>query len=135
MEITFIPRWMLAWLFVDEERRFHFNCAVSALLIVAAIPLIKVVPHVCLAQALLGIPCPGCGITHALAALRHFDLRAAWIANPAAIALGLLFVFQIFVRPAALFIPRISGNVSHVGRWLSAATIFALMAVWILRLI
>jgi Protein of unknown function (DUF2752) len=135
MEITFIPRWILAWLFVDEDRRFHLNCAVSALLIVAGIPLLKVIPHICLAQTLLGIPCPGCGITHALAALGHFDLRAAWIANPAAMVVGLLFAFQIFARPAALFIPRISGNVSRAGRCLSAAAIFALMAVWVLRLI
>jgi hypothetical protein len=135
MEITFIPRWVLAYFFAEEERRFHFNCAVSALLIVGGVPLLRVIPHVCLAQALLGIPCPGCGITHALAALRRFDFRAAWIANPAAMAPGLLFAFQIFVRPVALFIPRISENVSRVGRWLSAATIFALMAVWILRLI
>ncbi len=135
MEITFIPRWVLAYFFADEERRFHFNCAFSALLIAAAIPLLNIIPHICLAQALLGIPCPGCGITHALAALAHFDLRAAWIANPSGIALAFLFVFQITMRPLALFIPGTSRIISQVGRWLSAATVFALMAVWILRVI
>jgi hypothetical protein len=135
MEITFIPQWMLARLFADEERRSHFNCALSALLIMATIPLLKIIPHFCLAQALLGIPCPGCGITHALAALGQFDLRSAWIANPAGIVLGLLFVFQLTVRPLAIFVPETSRNISQSGRSLSTATVIALMAVWIWRLI
>jgi uncharacterized protein DUF2752 len=135
MEITFIPRWILSWFSADEERRLHLNCAVSALLILAAIPLLRFIPHICLAQTLLGIPCPGCGITHALAALGRFDLRGSWLANPAGMALALLFIFQLIVRPMALFIPEASRNVSAAGRWLSTATVIALMAVWIWRVI
>jgi hypothetical protein len=141
MEITFIPRWILSCLFADEERRFHFNCAVSALLIVAALPLLYVIPflraipHFCLAQTLFGIPCPGCGITHALLALALFDLRGSWNANPAGFALTLLFIFQLFVRPLAILVPAASKNISRVGRWFSSASVIALMVVWILRVI
>jgi hypothetical protein len=135
MEITFIPRWILTYFSADEERRFHFNCALSALLIVTALPLLRIVPHVCLAQTLLGIPCPGCGITHALAALARFNLRGAWNANPAGFALVLLFIFQMLARPLAILVPETSGNISRMGRWLSSATVFALMVVWIERVI
>ncbi len=32
----------------------------------------------CLWRVITGLPCPGCGMTHALLALAHGDLRAAW---------------------------------------------------------
>jgi hypothetical protein len=141
MEITFIPRWILSYFSADEERRFHLNCALSALLIVATlpvlnvIPLLRAIPHVCLTQTLIGIPCPGCGITHALLALMRFDLRGSCNANPAGFALALLFVFQMFVRPLAILVPETSRNISRAGRWFSSATVFALMVVWIVRVI
>jgi hypothetical protein len=135
MEITFIPPWILSCLSMDEERQLHFNCALSALLIVVTLPLLSVIPHICLAQTLLGIPCPGCGITHALTAMARLDLRLSWNSNPAGMALALLFIFQLVVRPLALFIPETSRTVGRAGRWLSTATGIALMAVWIERVL
>lgn len=39
-------------------------------------------PKLCLASHLLGRPCPACGTLHALSALLHGDLAAAWAFNP-----------------------------------------------------
>jgi hypothetical protein len=40
-------------------------------------------PYTCPSRALLGLPCPTCGMTHAFVALAHGDLAAAVAANPA----------------------------------------------------
>jgi hypothetical protein len=37
---------------------------------------------VCLWRAVLGVPCPGCGMTRALLSLARGDLHAAWQFNP-----------------------------------------------------
>ena len=36
----------------------------------------------CLWRATTGLPCPGCGMIHALLALGAGDLRSAWAFNP-----------------------------------------------------
>ena len=46
----------------------------------------------CLWRALLGVPCPGCGMTHALLALARCDWRAAWQFNPGSFAVAPLLV-------------------------------------------
>ena len=40
----------------------------------------------CLWRAMTGLPCPGCGMIHALLALAHGNLRAAWRFNPGSFA-------------------------------------------------
>ena len=40
----------------------------------------------CVWRAITGMPCPGCGMIHALLALGHGNLRAAWDFNPASFA-------------------------------------------------
>jgi hypothetical protein len=36
----------------------------------------------CLIKVIIGIECPGCGLTGAVQALLHGDLAAAWASNP-----------------------------------------------------
>jgi len=36
----------------------------------------------CVWHAVTGLPCPGCGMTHACLALARGNLRAAWSLNP-----------------------------------------------------
>ncbi|MBI5514421.1 MAG: DUF2752 domain-containing protein [Deltaproteobacteria bacterium] len=45
------------------------------------------VPPLCLFRRLVGLPCPSCGMTRALAWLLHGDLSRAWALNPAALPL------------------------------------------------
>jgi uncharacterized protein DUF2752 len=135
MEIAFIPRWVLVRLYMDDGRRFHLNCALSAVVVLAALPFLSWVPHFCLAQEFLHIPCPGCGITRSIIDLARFEFRKAWDANPAGFLLLFLFSFQLFARPIALIFPRTSGDIGRIGRWISTTTGAALLAVWMARLI
>jgi len=59
----------------------YFLSPLVALCAVAAIHVTSLGNH-CLFEHLLGIPCPGCGITTSLFAILTGNLVAAWSANP-----------------------------------------------------
>lgn len=88
----------------------------------------------CPLRALTGIPCPGCGTTHALLALGHGEVRAALWASPlAALGLLLLWAFGLFtlLRLAGLrqtvWLPAPS---STAQRTLRRAALLSLGANW-----
>jgi hypothetical protein len=58
----------------------------------AALPGLPLCPF----KAVTGLPCPGCGITHAFLALGRLDLAGAWAANP------LVFPLSVLVALCAL---------------------------------
>jgi hypothetical protein len=66
--------------------------AVLALASLAAARFLPVldVPYTCPARALVGLPCPTCGMTHAFVALAHGDLAGAFAASPAGALLAAL---------------------------------------------
>jgi hypothetical protein len=135
MEIDFCPRWLLAKLHVPERSQHHFAILISTLAVLLLVPLVPHVPHFCLMKKLLGIPCPGCGISHSLMAMFRFDLAKAWFANPAGIGVALLFVFQIVARPVAIALPRAAGVVSSISRYGSNFSVILLFAVWAYRVL
>jgi hypothetical protein len=135
MEIAFIPQWFLARWCADEERRVNLNYLLSAIVVLTALPFLTYIPHVCLAQTLLHIPCPGCGITRSLLSLSRLNIQLSWRANPAGILLALLIGYQIMARPIALFVPGTSRRIGKTARWFSSASGVALLAVWVERLI
>lgn len=74
-------------------------CIVLAVYVAcAALPLRlldRVGVTLCPFRALTGLPCPGCGMTHAFIALGHGNLAAAWHYNALSLplfALGLLWL-------------------------------------------
>src|SRR5262245_22769054 len=40
-------------------------------------------PEICLSRRLLGLDCPGCGLTRCFVALAHGEMARAWRFNPA----------------------------------------------------
>jgi hypothetical protein len=50
--------------------------------------------ELCSFHALTGLPCPGCGLTHAFRSLAHGEFAAAWGCNP--------FGFPLFALALAL---------------------------------
>jgi hypothetical protein len=60
-------------------------------------------PGSCTYRLLLGIPCPGCGLTRCFVSLAHGDWRAAWQYNAVGIPLFFLVVSQIPFRLGQLY--------------------------------
>jgi hypothetical protein len=117
MEIDFFPRWILTKLRVPERSQHHLAILLSTLIVLLVVPIIPHVPHFCLMKKMLGIPCPGCSISHSVMATFRLDMAKAWFANPAGIGVALLFSFQIVVRPVAIALPQASAAVSSISRY------------------
>ena len=66
-------------------------------------------PVVCLSHGLVGIPCPGCGLTHAFCDLAHGRLSAAAAHNAVAFPLALLMLAAIPVAALELWRGRAFG--------------------------
>ncbi len=135
MEINICPRWLLEKTGLSPDDQSHFALFFSALMILLATPLLARVPHICLMQTLLGIPCPGCGVLHGMAALARMDFTAAWRANPAALFLAILFSLQLVARPIALLCSQTRPLITRISAFASYCVCAVLVWVWIARLI
>ena len=88
----------------------------------------------CLFQSLLGLPCPGCGITTSLLALARGEWQLAMNANPAGPAIVALLIAQMF--PALRQFVKPSHNVG--SQFIGAFDVFAIVMlcmVWGTRLV
>jgi hypothetical protein len=134
MEINVCPRWLLSQLCVPDRWQLHLGLFFSTILILLSIPLLGYIPHICLMQKVVGLPCPGCGISHSLAALLRLDYRAAWTANPAGLAVAVCFCFQLVARPVAIVAANLEKLVAGTSRFFSNLAVGCLFAIWIIRL-
>ena len=50
----------------------------------------------CFVKVLLGIPCPGCGMTRAYIRVSHFDFAGAFQYHPMFWAMPILFLYYLF---------------------------------------
>jgi hypothetical protein len=92
-------------------------------------------PGVCTFKRLLGIGCPGCGLTRCFISIAHGDLAAAWAYNPMGILLFAATVFQVPFRWLQLRrIRRGSPTVRwSVLNWFLWFVMLALIVQWVGR--
>jgi hypothetical protein len=135
MEIDICPRWVLARLRIPQQSQHHVALLVSTLLTLALLPLMVHIPHFCLMQKVLGIPCPGCGISHSMIAFLRLKPGMAWQANPAGVGVASVFCFQLGARPIAITAPPTGVLVSQVSRCMSNVTLGSLILVWMVRVL
>ena len=92
----------------------------------------------CPMKAATGIPCPGCGLTRACAALFRGDLSASLRTHAYApvIVLALLFTGLTLLLPKATRLAFISGVESFERRTgLTAIALVGLLVYWLVRLL
>lgn len=134
LEIDICPGWLLSWLRVPAEWRRDAGVWLSSLLALAAPFALIHVPHVCLMRAVLHLPCPGCGVMHALQNLLELKPGAAWRANPGGVALGAALLLQVGLRPLPMRNPDLRSAVDGITRYAGVVATGCLGTVWIERL-
>ncbi len=95
------------------------------------------VPESCTARLLLGMDCPGCGLTRAFISISHGQFRAAWDFNPAAY---FVYLFVLVQLPWQLYQMRrnLKGIPSYERSWiyiLPIAAALLLVIQWLVRLV
>lgn len=141
MDVAIIPRILLDKLELVPERRAHLNVLLSSLLLFAmAAVLVRyggaltILPRVCLAQALFGIPCPGCGVTRGALAFIAGDVGRAWALNPGAPFLCAAVAFQIPLRSCVMCgMCGACGErfVVNVSRMMTLVVVVVLIISWV----
>lgn len=116
------------------QGRVHASFLFSNLLVLLLTPFAALVPHVCLFQHFLGIPCPGCGITTAVLGLLQLRFNLSWLANPAGVLVAAVILFQVLARPVALLKPDAGPDIGQCSRHISSLALAGLLMVWITRL-
>ena len=122
-----------AWYFGVESGSVAL--LLSTLFTLALLPLAIRIPHFCLMQKVLGIPCPGCGVWHSIMAILNLKPVMAWKANPAGVLVASVFCFQLVARPIAIIAPRTRNLVSQASHRISNAALGGLFLVWIFRVL
>lgn len=139
MEICFLPSRFFTALGLDqkldERARDHLGYLISNLLVLALLPLAHLVRHVCIFRSLTGLPCPGCGVTHAILLALSFDIRGSLAANPAGVPIVATIGFQLIGRPWAIVNQGASRLVSTISGWLGRISVVCLLAAWALALL
>jgi hypothetical protein len=93
-------------------------------------------PALCMSRRVLGIDCPGCGMTRCFIALAHGDVAAAWSFNPAGLLLFAMMAFQVPYRTLQLWrIRRGQAELSLPRTAQLALIVFAaaLLVQWVVR--
>jgi hypothetical protein len=141
MEMAVIPNFLLATLLSDPQRRSHLNVLLTSMAVLGGIALLAwypaaaaTVPRLCLFRALLGIPCPGCGITTSLIAVAAGDRVTSWQSNPVGIFLFYFLVLQLPLRITAIASVSLEPTISSFSRRMSILITMSLFLVWGVRL-
>jgi hypothetical protein len=93
----------------------------------------------CPLAGVLGIPCPGCGLTRATLAALHGDLRGALRLHPLVFVLTPLFVWTVSVAAVSYVRgPRVRHDPKlwlspRTTTWLASALLLATLGVWGIR--
>ena len=137
MHIALFPEWLLDRVPIKREQSRCLNLLCSGVLVIAVVALmldrLESVPHFCLFQRVLGIPCPGCGILHSLNASFHSNFRSAWKANPSGLVLALALVFQVCRSVLMLRRLPLALKLEKLDIWFAKAFGVLAVVVWVYR--
>ncbi len=93
-----------------------------------------VVPPTCPMHAMLGIPCPGCGLTRSIILLAHGNLGGSLEMNRMGLIFGLAILAQFPYRIAALARPGRTILSRPWTKGIAAALIAGLVINWLLAI-
>jgi len=141
MEVAIIPCFIIRKCFPDEEDQIHANVLMTSILLILGLVCfrecffhVSLIPHFCVFQKFLNIPCPGCGVTRSLLTIAEWNILAAWDYNPAGLFLFLYFVVQIPLRITALRFQNTRDIIYRMSQIGSLSVVIVLFLVWFSRL-
>lgn len=139
MQIALIPHRLMQHLYQSDRDAVHINVLFSCILLVAifswpsGLGFITSLPHFCLFEYLFGLPCPGCDITAALAALAHLEIQRSLLIQPCGVVLVSTVFIQSTIRGAYLLRLINFQRTDQIVSALNLAFITLLITFWVFR--
>jgi hypothetical protein len=93
-------------------------------------------PEMCSSKRMLGLPCPGCGLTRSFISISHGQFARAWNFNPASFVMYLFVLVQIPWNAMQFLLIRQRGfgvTIPYV-HFLPVAVASVLILNWLIRL-
>lgn len=141
MEIGFFPGFIINKFHFNKDKELHGNICLSNVFFLLFVIFIKnftnllnQLPHICLFNKILGIPCPGCGIIRSFMAISRLDLYSALYYNPTGVLLVSLIIIQIFLRILAITKDGFDKTIIIFSKISNYCLLISLMVVWILKI-
>jgi hypothetical protein len=142
MEIAIIPKFLIRLLSGSDRRQYDYNVLFSSLLILllfvvlqsSLLNVLDQLPHFCLMQETLGIPCPGCGTTRAFTEMSNGNFVTAFKLNSASVLVVSFFIIQIPIRTFLLISKKKNERVISILPQLNRITLFCILFNWIFNL-
>ena len=141
LDVTLLPSRLLRRLPIGRGAEHHVNVLLSLALIGVvfgngwALGLVESLPHRCLSEFLLGIPCPGCDMTGSLSLIAHGSLASSLRLQPCGLLLVSVVAFQSATRIALLLRWVREDAGTRFIRSLGNAFVVVLLAWWFHRLV
>ena len=139
MEPALFPVWLTKRLpgsfVVSRNINVLASCSLITLVLISGLASrIAAIPHFCLLQRVLGVPCPGCGISRSLLAAAHGHFSAAWNFNPAGIVFWFFLVYEIAARILIVWRDSLAVVLQYTFTGWENILIVSLWLVWFWRL-
>lgn len=139
MEISIVPRFLIKKISDNNIQQVNWNILISTCFILLLIPLINIsilnsIPHFCLFEKIVGIPCPVCGVTRSVFSLTQLNFIESFNYNPAGILIVFSLVLQIPLRIIALLKQNYFQIVQKISKIVLFIAIFSLLLQWFLKL-
>lgn len=99
------------------------------------IELLNSLPHFCLIDKLIQMPCPFCGTTRSLAELSQWNLAGAMELNPTGPIYGLYLLIQLPLRYITITRTDLLPSIEKFNRLFGYAILFTAGANWIAHLV
>ncbi len=90
-------------------------------------------PEICTAKRILGVPCPGCGLTRSFISISHGQFGRAWSYNPASFLLYPFVLAQIPWNAMQLWLIRKRGHGVEIPyiHFIPIAVAVVLLVCWL----
>lgn len=135
MEMAILPKFILRFFSKDKEAQTHINILLSSFLIFLLSYLAYKIPHFCLFEKILNIPCPGCGVIASINRLRKLNIKGSFMSNPAGILIAAFYAVQIPIRITALIKHQRECILINITKYFEKFIIVSLMLIWALKII
>ncbi|MGQ8335929.1 DUF2752 domain-containing protein [Sunxiuqinia sp. A32] len=139
MEISIIPRFLIRRISDNDIQQINWNILISTILILFSLIFINLsmmnaIPHFCLVERLIGIPCPVCGVSRSVLSLYDFKIMDSLKYNPNGLLIAIAFLTQIPLRMIALFDGKYYPMIEKISRSMTRLLLVTLLTYWFYKL-
>ncbi len=142
MVIAFIPKVILKLFYTDYLRQYELNILLSNILLIVVfvvfgnslIGFLNLIPHFCLFDKIVGIPCPFCGITRGLCEISKGNIGSAFELNVASFFIALFFLSQIPFRILTILNPNTLQDVTKYSNMMGNILLILIGLNWMISI-